>query len=353
MVFVGCLGLYTPHQNADRLDIATIFGYECVIGKGTFSVGDLAAFVEPDYEIPLQRKEFEFLKKPENSHKEYLRIKLSRFRGIVSEGLLIPAKPEWVLGQNVIIELGVRKYEPKTNLSELKGSRKGSKTQSARQPKIYIPTYDVEPFKKYGKKLFSEEARCIVSKKIHGANARFVFHDGEMFVGSRNRWVSKVYENKPKIKYKAKSFITKYIINKFFSERVECNTDWWWNVYAQNPWIGEWCKVNPGHVLFGEVYGPSVQGTRFSYGKSGQELGFKAFDVYDTTMKEYWPMEEFMLDDSIEDKVEVVYDGPLHFDGIHELANSCHTGDQICEGVVIYQRGHKLKYISEAYDKLY
>ena len=34
-----------PHPNADRLELAAVGGYRCVVGKGSFTDGDLAAYI--------------------------------------------------------------------------------------------------------------------------------------------------------------------------------------------------------------------------------------------------------------------------------------------------------------------
>jgi len=38
-----------PHPNADSLELTNIWGYQCVIRKGAHKVGDLMAYIEPDY----------------------------------------------------------------------------------------------------------------------------------------------------------------------------------------------------------------------------------------------------------------------------------------------------------------
>jgi hypothetical protein len=48
------------HPNADRLAIVKVLGYQVVVGKEDFKVGDLAYFVPPDSVVP-ERNEFHFL----------------------------------------------------------------------------------------------------------------------------------------------------------------------------------------------------------------------------------------------------------------------------------------------------
>ena len=44
-VLVRRLDDVVPHPNADRLDLAVIGGYRCVVGKSQFSAGDLVAYL--------------------------------------------------------------------------------------------------------------------------------------------------------------------------------------------------------------------------------------------------------------------------------------------------------------------
>ena len=51
------------HTNADTLEIVDIQGYQCVVKKGAFKVGDLAIYVYPESVIP-QTAPFKFIWEP-------------------------------------------------------------------------------------------------------------------------------------------------------------------------------------------------------------------------------------------------------------------------------------------------
>jgi len=74
-------------MDADRLECAQINGWNCVVGKGEFKPGDLAIYFEIDSQLPdvYPFNEMEFLKS-----KRY-KIKSQKIRGVVSQGLLMPA----------------------------------------------------------------------------------------------------------------------------------------------------------------------------------------------------------------------------------------------------------------------
>src|SRR5215475_2460924 len=68
---------------ADRIEAATVLGYQTVIKKGEFRTGDLCVWHEPDT-VVAERSEYEFLRQ------HGFRLKVSRFKGQVSQGLALP-----------------------------------------------------------------------------------------------------------------------------------------------------------------------------------------------------------------------------------------------------------------------
>lgn len=102
-----------PIPDADNIVMACVLGWEVVVLKNEFKVGDLCIYCEIDSILP-QRKEFEFLAK-----KKY-RIKTIRLRGQISQGICFSLNilPESLAsstvkeGDNVTKALGVTKWEP-------------------------------------------------------------------------------------------------------------------------------------------------------------------------------------------------------------------------------------------------
>src|SRR6266576_4207368 len=72
-----------PIDGADRIEAATVLGYQTVIKKGEFRPGDLCVWHEPDT-VAAEKPEYEFLRK------QGFRLKVSRFKGQVSQGLALP-----------------------------------------------------------------------------------------------------------------------------------------------------------------------------------------------------------------------------------------------------------------------
>jgi RNA ligase (TIGR02306 family) len=101
-----------PHPNADRLELATVLGWQCVVKKGDFTAGDPVVFVPIDTILP-DAPWSAFLKKGDSA----IRLRTVKLRGEYSQGLVLPLSvlPEnvqgWHEGADVGGALGVRKYE--------------------------------------------------------------------------------------------------------------------------------------------------------------------------------------------------------------------------------------------------
>ncbi len=109
-----------PIEGADKIELAHILGWQCVVNKGQMQAGDKAVYFEIDSFLPV-RAEFEFLRS--NSYRktdlmgEGFRLRTLKFRGQVSQGLLLPITafseiaPDIEIGTDVSELLGVKKWE--------------------------------------------------------------------------------------------------------------------------------------------------------------------------------------------------------------------------------------------------
>jgi len=104
-----------PHGNADRLELARVCGWQCVVKKGEFSEGDRVVFIAIDTLMePASWNSF-LVKTDEPEGR--VRLRTVRLRGEYSQGLVLPitvlpeqyqALPQ---GSEVGEVLGVTKYE--------------------------------------------------------------------------------------------------------------------------------------------------------------------------------------------------------------------------------------------------
>lgn len=225
------------HPNAERLEIVPVGGWQAVVKKGQFKPGDRAVYVEPDYTVPTSREEFAFLARP---GRERHRLKAVRLRGELSYGLLIPVPADLSaapVGANVMADMGILRWEPEVKLTM------ADELPQDQWPATFAPKFDVESYEKFPHVIADGEP-VILTEKIHGANARYVFADGVFHQGSRQRWL------------------------------IPDGGHIWARAAAHNPRIKAWCEANPGAVLYGEVYG-NVQSLTYGLGKG--EVRFIAF----------------------------------------------------------------------------
>jgi len=98
------------HPNADRLELAIIGGYRSLVSKGQFQTGDLVAYIPTGYIVPQPLLAEMGLEGKLNGSARN-RVKAQKFRGILSEGLCYPARPEWTEGEDVTEALGLVKFQ--------------------------------------------------------------------------------------------------------------------------------------------------------------------------------------------------------------------------------------------------
>jgi RNA ligase (TIGR02306 family) len=223
------------HPNADSLSIVRIKDFVCVVRTIDWEGIGIGAYVQPDSIVDSSRPEFEFLKGHE-------RVKVRRFRGVYSQGVLVTAPPGMKVGDDVAEIMGVTHYEPPEPLA-------GTACDTAPAPKgICYPVYGVESFRKYGREAFQSGEPVHVSEKLHGASARFMFDEDGFHVGSHRQW-KKLSDNNP-----------------------------WWQAFQRYPGIVKYLQDHPRFCIYAELYG-WVQDLR--YGARSGDFRLAAFDIFD------------------------------------------------------------------------
>ena len=237
------IGDLEKHPNADTLSVTKVFGFQVVIKTDQWKPGDKAVYVPVDTVVG-SHPEFDFL----GDHK---RIRAARLRGVYSEGLLIPARPHHNIGDNVSNELDCRKYEPPEPLS-MGG-------ENEQQPSWFHQYTDIENYKRYPTVLEPGE-RVSVTEKIHGANLRVCFKEGQLWVGSHHN-----------------------------AKKYDVNNMWWKAVLKLNI---DWSKV-PDVIFHGEVYG-RVQDLTYGAGKNDLFVAFFDASVFENGHPRYLHSNNFL-----------------------------------------------------------
>lgn len=100
-----------PIEGRDRIELAGVLGWQVIVKRGEFAVGDLCVFCEIDSVLP-EKPEFEFLR-PKG-----FRIRTMKMAGVISQGIVFPLSilptkvAGYALGEDVTNEIGVKQYEP-------------------------------------------------------------------------------------------------------------------------------------------------------------------------------------------------------------------------------------------------
>jgi RNA ligase (TIGR02306 family) len=148
-----------PHENADALEIARIGDYRAVVRKGEFKTGDLVAYI-PEQSVVADALLDEMGLRGKLAGKEGNRVKAIKLRGVLSQGLVYPARADWSEGQDVAEALGVRKWEPPAPPAHMSGVCYGAGPDRCMK-------YDVENFKAFPEVLQAGEP-VVFTEKIHG-----------------------------------------------------------------------------------------------------------------------------------------------------------------------------------------
>lgn len=150
------------HPNADRLEIATVKGWECIVAKDTYKLGQLVVFIPPDAMVSedmIKQYDLSYLKGSN-------RIGTVKLRGIISQGLILPvASDDWKVGTDVADYFGITKWvAPEPTASGSMNAAKGNP--------LFSKYTNIENQKNYPD-IFNVGDEVIITEKIHGSNARF------------------------------------------------------------------------------------------------------------------------------------------------------------------------------------
>lgn len=319
------------HPNADRLEVAKVLGYQMVVPKGKHKTGDKVVYFPADTMIPRKLAERLGVEtilsgSPDD---EMLRVKRVKLRGEPSFGLIIPADLWMNIGDNVAKFYGCEKYIPpiKTTAGD-------------------IADYDgeIDPFfERYTgiengliyTDVLEDGEFVSVTEKIHGSNVKLGYVNGYKVAGS--------------MEHRRKE-----------PEDYTKNTYWYpWSIPEVSQLLDELAKKHKTVLLYGEVYGGSVQSLDYGILK-GHGLGFVAFDL--CLDGKYVSLDDF---EDLTYKIPVapvLYEGPYSLEKVKELSEGMTIlGNEkhIREGVVVkpmYERIDPkigrvvLKFISPQYE---
>jgi len=279
-----------PIDGADRIEAATVLGYQTVIKKGEFRPGDLCVWHEPDT-VVADKPEYEFLRK------QGFRLKVSRFKGQVSQGLALPISvlpaADFAVGQDVTEQTSIRKYEKPL-------SPKGAFPS-------WMPKTDEPNLRSFPAALDEFiDRECVITQKVDGTSGTFYLRAGEFGVCTRNL------------------------------ELLDDPASMFWRVARENRVREALATLGGDYALQVEVHGEGIQGNHLGV-KGVRFAAFNLFDITNHTYANHQALADFCQATGLP-MVRTVWRGEFRFTlpGLVQLASAQdYAPGQPAEGIVI------------------
>lgn len=258
-----------PIKNADRIELALIDGWECVVKKGEFSEGDTCLYFEIDSLLP-ETEPFEFMRPRK------FRVRTIKLKKQISQGLALPLSvlsyflisPNSVkVGDDLTSKLGIKKYDPEAT----KKLKRVSPKKKIKQTKLnnfllrlsnFIKGYgwviDIYKYPSFIKKTDEERIQNVpqvlihrqgkvhhITEKLDGCSASYAYYKGKFYVCSRNR------------------------------NLVKDNNSQWWKIANKYDLKNKLKNQDVPLIIQGEIIGPDVPSNKYKL----KDLDFYVFTI--------------------------------------------------------------------------
>jgi RNA ligase (TIGR02306 family) len=313
VAYVGIIGSVSEIPGADNIELVTVGGWNAITKKGEYQVGDKVVVATTDAVIP---KELSDDMGVTNYLRKGQRVRTVKLRGVYSECLLIPlnyvfksfsAQNGFLDGQDMMGVLNIYKYEPPVKTITLQSG--GIKIKYHQNPNFHV--YYKFPNQKNVPDMFNEEDEVVITRKLHGTNARYgivrkkklsLLDRVKMFFG--NKWAAFEY------------VYGSHNVEKGSDSQGFYDTDVWKTVANQYDIRGKlWDHVKDtyepldlteGFVIYGEIYGAGIQ-KNYEYGLT--DVKFAGFDVQVDGVYQPYINETVHFDCLQLPQVELLYQG--------------------------------------------
>ena len=278
VAYVAKVNEIKPIEGADKIELAVVSGWNCIVQKGHYSVNDLVIVAVTDAVIPQKLSD---AMNVTNYLRKGQRVRTVKLKGVYSECLIIPLdySPDQDVqdGDDMMDVLGIHKYEPPATQIQLSSGRKIKYHQN---PNFGI--YYKFPNIKNVPDLFTSEDNVQITRKIHGTNARYgivkksklsFWDKAKKFFRLADKWIEYEY------------VYGSHNVEKGSDSQGFYSTDVWreiadkydiknklWNFVK----VADALDIGAGVILYGEIYGPGIQ-KNYDYGL--KELEFAGFDM--------------------------------------------------------------------------
>lgn len=280
---------------ADKILSAKVLGWNCVVGKDEFKIGDFCIFFEIDSILPEGKPWSEFLRSKK------FRVKTIRLRGILSQGLALPISilpPDFSFneGDDVTDILDIKKYEPQ-DLSRALGTIGPfpSFIRKTDEPRIQSNLELLDLIK--GKPYY-------ISVKYDGTSSTFGKYNNEFYMCSRSRRIGGEH-----------TAHFGRIAKKYNLEEV----------------------IPDGFIIQGEICGPKIQGNKLNLSEEDLFV-FNVFNLWENRYLNYDEFIGFCNQHNLQHvKIDLVSEEGFNYsvDELLEMAKGKYDSGKNREGIVI------------------
>jgi len=254
-----------PIPGKDKIELAVINGWNCIVEKGQFQVGQLAVYLAIGCVPDLDDPNFDFLKQ-----KGLDRIKTMKLGGVVSQGLLCPL--QWLTdrgvtdvhtlqaGDNVAALMGATKYIPPEEAMQYYPRNNQNKAYDPFP--AYVPKTDAMRLQTDPERLLKDIAdkHIVITRKEDGCSATYMLHQDQFSICGRNYIWGKSDKN-------SQDYIT-------MAAKLDLET--------------KMRALGRNLAIQGELCGPTINHNRHKI----NHLTYSAFDVFDIDQQQYLGFDE-------------------------------------------------------------
>ena len=312
VAYVGIIGSVSEIPGADNIELVTVGGWNAITKKGEYQVGDKVVVATTDAVIP---QDLSDLMGVTNYLRKGQRVRTVKLRGVYSECLLIPFKylaPKSLEnnvneGDDMMTILGITKFEPPVKTVQL--SVGGRKIKYHQNPNFKV--YYKFPNQKNVPDMFNEEDEVVITRKLHGTNARYgIVRKKKLSLWDRvkmlfgNHWTAFEY------------VLGSHNVEKGSDSQGFYDTNVWEEVaekynIRQKLWdhvkdTYEPLDLTEGVVIYGEIYGAGIQ-KNYDYGLT--DIKFAGFDIQVDGVYQPYINETLHFDCLQLPQVELLYQG--------------------------------------------
>jgi hypothetical protein len=279
-----------PIDGADRIELAKVDGWQCVVKKGEFQPGDVGVYFEIDSKLP-EAEWSEFLR-PRG-----FKVKTVRLRGVLSQGLFLRIQD---------CDLGGKQWPSDGNVTDLLSVTKILSDSERREQNIQMNIR--KPWPWYMKIPLVRKVYQWISPKPSGVFPSFIPKTDETRIQNLKNFsqlikgrslyatekldgqsVTVFYDLDQRISMFSKGLLGVCSRNCYFPNEVHNN---WWNItkeYKLDTTLPAYCKEhNVSLAIQGEIVGPGIQDNIYHLSKHQLYI----FNVYDIRKGQYLPYKE-------------------------------------------------------------